>query len=155
VIYLHIETIFGMSKEVNIVNRKVKFEYEFIETYIAGIQLLGTEVKSIRNGEVSLVDTFCIFNKGELIAKNIKIQKTDTSFSHEPLRDRKLLLNKKELKSLHKQLIDGLTIVPYRLFTNNKGLIKVEIVLAKGKKIYDKRQSIKTRDLNREMKKEL
>lgn len=144
-----------MSKEVNIVNRKVKFEYEFIETYVAGIQLVGTEVKSIRNGEVSLVDTFCIFNNGELFAKNIKIQKTDTPFSHEPIRDRKLLLNKKELKSLNKQLIDGLTIVPYRLFTNNKGLIKVEIVLAKGKKIYDKRQSIKSRDLNRELKKEL
>lgn len=139
-----------MINNVNITNRKVKFEYEFVETYVAGIQLVGSEVKAIRNGKVSLVDTFCIFNDGELFVRNINIPSDGTAFSHNPIRERKLLLNRKELKSLSKNLIDGLTVIPYRLFTNGKGLIKIEIVLAKGKKIYDKRESIKKRDNDRE-----
>lgn len=142
-----------MRNEVNITNRKVKFEYQFINTYVAGIQLVGTEVKSIRNGNVSLVDTFCIFNDGELFLKNVNIPADGTAYSHETIRDRKLLLNKREIKNLQKDLIDGLSIIPYRIFTNGRGLIKVEIVLAKGKKIYDKRETIKKRELDREVKK--
>ena len=142
-----------MNNVVNIINRKVRFEYQFIDTYTAGIQLVGTEVKSIRNGKVSLVDTFCIFNNDELFLKNVNIPGDGIIYSHEPIRDRKLLLNKKEIKKLKKDLIDGLSIVPYRIFTNNRGLIKVEIVLAKGKKIYDKRESIKKREMEREIKK--
>lgn len=142
-----------MRNEVNITNRKVKFEYQFINTYVAGIQLVGTEVKSIRNGNVSLVDAFCIFNEGELFLKNVNIPADGTAYSHETIRDRKLLLNKREIKNLQKDLIDGLSIIPYRIFTNGRGLIKVEIVLAKGKKIYDKRETIKKRELDREVKK--
>lgn len=140
-----------MKNNVNIVNRKVKFEYEFINTYTAGVQLFGTEVKSIRRGEISLVDGFCFFNNGEFFLKNTQIQNTQPGSSHEVNRDRKLLLKKKELNELNKKLIDGLTVVPYRIFTNDKGLIKVEVVLAKGKKVYDKRETIKKRDIEREL----
>jgi SsrA-binding protein len=88
------------------------------------------------------VDTFCIFNDGELFLKNVNIPGDGTAYSHEPIRDRKLLLNKREIKNLQKDLHDGLSIIPYRIFTNNRGLIKVEIVLAKGKKMFDKKKSL-------------
>lgn len=140
------------NKIVNIVNRKVKFEYETIDTYVAGIQLVGTEIKSIRNGKVSMVDSFCIFNKeGELFVNNIVITENDGSYTHVANRQRKLLLKKRELVKLKKDLIDGLTIVPYKIFSNSRGLFKIEIILAKGKKLYDKRQTIKKRDLDREL----
>lgn len=143
-----------MNNSVNIVNRKVKFEYTFIDTYIAGIQLVGTEIKPIRNGKISMVDSFCVFNKeGELFVNNIVITEDNGSYTHETNRQRKLLLKKKELIKLNRDLINGLTIVPYRIFSNERGRFKVEVVLAKGKKLYDKRETIKKRDLDREMKK--
>ena len=143
-----------MNNSVNIVNRKVKFEYTFIDTYIAGIQLVGTEIKPIRNGKISMVDSFCVFNKeGELFVNNIVITEDNGSYTHETNRQRKLLLKKKELIKLNRDLINGLTIIPYRIFSNERGIFKVEIVLAKGKKLYDKRETIKKRDLDREMKK--
>ena len=143
-----------MNNSVNIVNRKVKFEYTFIDTYIAGIQLVGTEIKPIRNGKISMVDSFCVFNKeGELFVNNIVITEDNGSYTHETNRQRKLLLKKKELIKLNRDLINGLTIIPYRIFSNERGRFKVEIVLAKGKKLYDKRETIKKRDLDREMKK--
>jgi SsrA-binding protein len=142
-----------MENNVNIVNRKVKFEYEFLDTYIAGIQLVGTELKPIRNGKVSLVDSFCFFNDGELFLKNTTIQPDGTVYTHEPIRDRKLLLKKRELKRLSRDLKDGLTIVPYRMFINDRGKVKVEVVLGKGKKLHDKRETIKNRDIERQIKK--
>ena len=141
-----------MKNSINIINRKVKFEYEVIETYIAGIVLLGSEVRSIKLGKVSLVDTFCFFNNKELFVKNINIPSDGTAFSHNPMRDKKLLLNKKELKKLGESLINGLNIIPYRLFRSSNGLIKVEIILGKSKKIYDKRSAIKKRDIDRELR---
>jgi SsrA-binding protein len=104
-------------------------------------------------GKVSLVDSFCFFNENELFVKNININNDGSTFSHTPVRDRKLLLKKRELSKLKNDLIDGLTIVPYRLFVNDRGRIKVEIALAKGKKLYDKRETIKKRDIEREIKK--
>ena len=140
-----------MKNSIDIKNRKSKFEYEFIDSYVAGIVLFGTEVKAIKNGKLSLVDSFCIFHEGELILKNVIIDK-GTGYTHEPNRDKKILLNKKEINKLLKDLKDGLTIVPYRIFTNERGLIKVEIKLAKGKKLWDKRETIKNRDINKQIK---
>lgn len=134
-----------------IVNKKVKFEYTFVETHIVGIKLIGSEVKAIDNGKVSLVDAYCYFNDGELYVKGMNIPEFKVAYSHEPLRDRKLLMKKKELRKLESQLINGLTIVPYKMFRNDKGLIKLEIVLAKGKKLYDKRQAIRKRDDERKI----
>lgn len=142
-----------MKHNTNIVNKKSKFEFTFIRTEISGIQLFGSEVKAIRLGKVSLVDSFCFFNENELFVKNININNDGSVFSHSPVRDRKLLLKKRELTKLKNDLIDGLTIVPYRLFVNDRGMVKVEIALAKGKKLYDKRETIKKRDVEREIKK--
>lgn len=141
-----------MSEHITIVNRKVKFEYEFLDSYVAGIQLVGTEMKPIRKGKVSLVDSFCFFNNNELFLKNAIIDNDGTAFSHQPNRDRKLLLTKKEIKKLQRDLTDGLTIIPYKLFTNGRGLVKVEIILGKGKKLHDKRETIKKRDVERSLK---
>ena len=134
-----------------IINRKVKYEYTFIETHTVGIKLMGSEVKSIDNGKVSLVNAYCYFVDGELFIRDMNIPETNLAYTHEPLRDRKLLMKKKELRKLEKQLINGLTIIPYKLFRNKKGLIKVEIVLGKGKKLHDKRNTIKERDVKRDM----
>ena len=142
-----------MENNMTIINRKVKFEYEFLDTYIAGIQLIGTEMKPIRNGKVSLVDSFCFFNNNELFLKNAVINNDGTAFTHTPNRDRKLLLKKKEINKLQRDLTDGLTIIPYKLFINSKGFVKVEIILGKGKKNYDKRETIKKRDIERDIKK--
>jgi SsrA-binding protein len=138
-----------MKNQINIVNKKAKFEYEFIDTYTCGIVLTGVEVKFIRDGRLSFVDTFCTFFGGELYMRNVSISGTGNDNIK---RDRKLLLKKRELIRLEKELIKGLTIVPYRIFINEKGLIKVEIILARGKKLHDKRETIKTRDLEREIK---
>jgi SsrA-binding protein len=140
-----------MKNSTNIINRKAKFDFEFLDSYISGIQLLGSEVKSIRSGKISLTDSFCMFIDGELFVKNMLIEQNLNHFSHTANRDKKLLLNKKELRRLEKELTDGLTIIPYRVFINDKGLIKMEVVLAKGKKLYDKRQSIKDRELKKEI----
>lgn len=141
-----------MKHSVNIVNKKVKFEYEFIQTEIAGIQLIGSEVKSIRENKASISESYCYFSNGELFVKGMNISDYGYGTFHETNRDRKLLLKKKELRKLENQLIKGLAIIPYRLFINDRGLIKVEIVLGRGKKLYDKRESIKNRDIDRDMK---
>jgi SsrA-binding protein len=141
--------------EIQIKNRKVFFDYSFLDNYVAGIQLYGTEVKSIRKGKVSLVDSFCYFKSGELFLKGMNIASTEDAFTHDSLRERKLLLNKSELERLERKLVKGLTIIVKRIFTNDRGLIKVDIALAQGKKNFDKRSSIKERDLDRDLKRSL
>jgi len=139
---------------VNIKNKRASFDYEFIDTYTAGIVLTGTEIKSIRLGKASLVDTFCYFAKEELWVKNMHISEYfyGSYNNHIARRDRKLLLNKKELVKLQRSIKDaGFTIVPVRMFINEKGLAKVVIALAKGKKQYDKRESLKEKDDRRDM----
>jgi len=137
---------------MEIVNRKAKFDYTFLRTEIAGIQLMGSEIKAIRSSKISLADSFCLFVNGELFLKNSHITENGTAFSHKADRDRKLLLNKKELVKLEKELVKGLTVVPYKLFIDKRGFAKVQIALAKGKKDYDKRESIKKRDTEREIR---
>lgn len=139
---------------INIKNKRAPFDFEFIDTFTAGIVLTGTEIKSIRLGKASLVDTFCYFNHGELWVKNMNIsQYSYGSYNnHVERRERKLLLNKKELRNLEAETkAPGFTIVPVRLFINEKGLAKLVIALARGKKEYDKRQSIKDKEDRREM----
>jgi len=139
---------------INIKNKKASFDYEFVETYTAGIVLTGTEIKSIRLGKVSLVDTYCYFVGGELWVKNMNIAEYfyGSYNNHQARRERKLLLTKKELRSLQQQEKNpGFTIVPVRLFINEKGLAKIVIALARGKKEFDKRQSIKEKEDKREM----
>ena len=130
---------------MEITNKKVRFEYEIIEKYTCGVVLMGVEVKAIRDGKVSIVDTFCYITDNEMFVKNINITTSDD------IRTIKLLLNKKEIRDISKSLDKGLTIVPYRLFTNDRGLIKVEIIIGRGKKLFDKRETIKKRDQERDM----
>ena len=139
---------------INIKNKRATFDYEFIDTLTAGIVLTGTEIKSIRLGKASLVDTYCYFNRGELWVRNMHI--TQYSYgsytNHVERRERKLLLNRKELRNLEADSKSpGFTIVPVRLFINEKGLAKLVVALAKGKKEYDKRQSLKEKEDRREM----
>tara|TARA_B100001287_G_scaffold276758_1_gene289231 strand:+ start:4135 stop:4581 length:447 start_codon:yes stop_codon:yes gene_type:complete len=139
---------------INIKNRKATFEYEILSKFIAGISLLGTEIKSIRNNKANISDAYCIFNNNELYVKNLHISEYPNSgyVNHEPKRDKKLLLNKQELQKLHTKVKEkGNSIVPLRLFINEKNKAKIEIALAKGKKIYDKRESIREKDLKREL----
>lgn len=139
---------------VLIKNRRATFDYEILDTYTAGIVLLGTEIKSIRLGKASLVDTFCIIDHGEVWVKNLYIAEYffGSYNNHNERRDRKLLLNKKEIRALQQDTKDsGFTIIPLKLYINNKGLAKVEIAVARGKKQYDKRESIKERDLKRQL----
>jgi SsrA-binding protein len=142
-----------MQKEIYIQNRKAKFDYHFLEQYEAGIALVGTEVKSIKAGKVSLVDSYCFFDNGELFVKMMNITPVDKSFVHEPTRIRKLLLHKKELRKLEKGLDEGITIVVTSLKTAH-GKIKCNIALAKGKKDYDKRETIKKREADRYVREE-
>lgn len=140
---------------MEIKNRSAYFEYYIDDKYVAGIMLTGTEVKSLRAGKASFNDSYCIFNKGELWIKSFHIAEYShgTVNNHDPLRERKLLLNGRELKKLEAKIKEkGYTIVPLRLFFNEKNLAKVEIGLGKGKKLHDKRESIKQRDTEREMK---
>ncbi len=142
------------TANINIKNRKVTFEYELIEKFIAGIQLSGTEIKSIRGGKVNLSESYCQFVGTELFVKNMHIAEYEmgTCNNHIALRDRKLLLTRKELYKLHKKVKEsGLTIVPVRLFVNDRGLAKLQIALARGKKTYDKRESLKRKDAQRDM----
>lgn len=143
------------AKTVQIKNKKASFEFEFIDTYEAGIMLLGSEIKSIREGKVSLQEAYCFLNKNELYIKgmNISPYKESTYANHEPLRERKLLLNKRELDKLRtKSEEKGLTIIPTKMYINDRGLAKLSIALAKGKKLFDKRESLKTKDTERELK---
>lgn len=139
---------------IQIKNKRAGFDYEFIETFTAGIVLSGTEIKSIRLGKASLVDTYCFISKGEVWVKNMHITEYfyGSYNNHVVRRDRKLLLNKKEIKKLERGTKEtGFTIVPVRMFINEKGLAKVVIALAKGKKQYDKRESLKEKDDRRDM----
>lgn len=139
---------------INIKNRKASFEYELIERFNAGMQLVGTEIKSIRNGKVNLADAYCQFYNGELYVKNLHIAEYEmgTCNNHIAKRDRKLLLTHKELRKLERKVKEtGLTIVPVRLYITDKGLAKLEISLARGKKTYDKREAIKQKDSMRDI----
>lgn len=144
-----------MQKQVKIKNKKAKFEYEILDKYTAGIVLSGTEIKSIRQSKASIAESFCEFNDaGELFIINMTIEEYafGNYYNHKPKAERKLLLNKRELKKLQKDVqAKGLTIVPLLLFINDTGLAKLEIALAKGKKIYDKRDTIKDRDTKRQL----
>lgn len=141
------------SGNVNIKNRKASFEYEFLDQYTAGMVLKGSEIKSIREGKASLQEAYCYFNKGDLYVKGMHIAPYEQAniLNHDPLRDRKLLLQKRELRKLESSHEKGLTIVPTRLFISQKGHAKLNIALAKGKKLHDKRDSIKEKDMKREM----
>lgn len=143
-----------MSNQINIKNKKAKFEYEFLEKFTAGLQLYGTEIKSIRAGKASIVEGYCYVHNGEVFIKNMYIAEYEQASynNHEPRRDRKLLLNRNEIDKLIKKKKDvGLTIVPISLFLNGKGYAKLDIALARGKKIHDKRQDLKTKDDKRSM----
>ena len=143
-----------MVGKVNIKNRKASFEYQFIDKFVAGIMLVGTEIKSIRNNQANISDAHCVFVNDELFVKNLHIAEYNSGgyTNHEPKRDRKLLLNRQELNKMQGKVKEkGNSIIPIRLFINEKGKAKLEIALAKGKKIYDKRESIKEKDLKRDM----
>ena len=147
-----------LKSDVNIKNRRASFDYEILDRYVAGIQLYGTEIKSIRESKASLVDTYCQFVGRELWVKQMHIAeyRFGSYTNHEAKRDRKLLLQKKELRKLEKQVKDtGKTIIPLRLFINEKGLAKVEIALCQGKHTYDKRQALRAADDKREMQRAL
>lgn len=142
------------TSDINIKNRRATFDYDFIDQYTAGIVLTGTEIKSIRLGKASLVDTFCYFSRNELWVKNMNVSEYfyGSYNNHASRRDRKLLLQKKELMKLQRQVKESrFTIVPVKLYINNHGLAKLVIALAKGKKLYDKREAIKERDDKRYM----
>lgn len=144
-----------MKNTVNILNKKARFEYEILDRLTAGIKLVGTEIKSIREGKASITESFCEFNDHtELFVINMTIQEYShaTYFNHIPKSERKLLLNKSELKKWEREIKkSGLTIIPLKLFTNDKGFAKLEIALCRGKKNYDKREVIKDRDNKRDL----
>ena len=144
-----------MKKSINILNKKARFSYDLLDTYTAGIVLTGTEIKSIRASKASIAESFCEFNdSGELFVINMTVQEYDhgNHFNHRPKAERKLLLNKKELRKLEKEVKNtGLTIIPTKLFINEKGFAKLKIALAKGKKLFDKRETIKDRENKRNL----
>ncbi len=144
------------NSRINIRNKRATFDYEIIEKYVAGVQLAGTEIKSIRQGKASLVDSYCYFVNGELWLKGMHIAEYfyGTYNNHEPARERKLLLTKKELQKIERKTKEsGLTIIPIRLFLTDRGWAKIEIALAKGKKRHDKRETLKRKTLDREFEK--
>ncbi|MCF6346672.1 MAG: SsrA-binding protein SmpB [Flavobacteriaceae bacterium] len=144
-----------MQPKINIRNKKARFEYEILDTYTAGIQLTGTEIKSIRASKARITESFCEFNDtGELFVINMFIEEyiNGNIYNHKPKSERRLLLNKRELKKLQKELQNvGLTIIPLKLFLTGKGWAKLEIALCKGKKLYDKRESLKDKDNKRNL----
>jgi len=143
-----------MLKTINIQNKKAKFDFEIIDTYTAGIVLTGTEIKSIRLGKAQIAESFCEFNNSELFAINTYIEEYafGNQFNHKSRSERKLLLNRRELKKLERDVqVKGLTIIPLKLFTNEKGIAKLEIGLCRGKKTYDKRESLKEQDTKRDI----
>ena len=142
-------------KEISIINRKARFEYHVLEVYKAGIVLTGTEIKSLRLGNANISEAFCLFVDGELFIRNMFISefKNGTYNNHVPIRDRKLLLTKKELKKLESAASDrGHTIIPLKVYSSETGYAKIEIALATGKKTYDKREDIKQREVERQIK---
>jgi SsrA-binding protein len=150
------DTLFFYMTEIR--NRSAYHEYSIDDKYTAGMVLTGTEVKSLRSGKASFADSYCIINKGELWIKSLHIAEYShgTANNHDPVRERKLLLHKRELKKLEAKIKEkGFTIIPLRIFFNEDNLAKIEIGLAKGKKLHDKRESIKQKDVDREMKRYL
>ncbi|MCE7864149.1 MAG: SsrA-binding protein SmpB [Cyclobacteriaceae bacterium] len=142
------------SNTINVRNKQATFNYELLDKFIAGIVLRGTEIKSIREGKVNLQDGYCYFSRGELFVKGISITPyaQGTHYNHEAGRERKLLMKKSELLKLESKVEEkGLTLIPVRLFINDRGLAKLEVGLGKGKKTHDKRESIKERDVKREL----
>jgi len=144
-----------MQPKINIRNKKARFEYEILDTYVAGIQLTGTEIKSIRASKARITESFCEFNEnGELFVINMFIEEyiNGNIYNHKPKSERRLLLNKRELKKLQKEVQNvGLTIIPLKLFLTDKGWAKLEIALCKGKKLYDKRESLRDKDNKRDL----
>ena len=141
-------------KAINIQNKRARFEYNILDKYVAGLQLSGTEIKSIRNSKVNLSDSFCSFKDNELYIIGMYIDEYEFGnyTNHSPKRERKLLLNRYELDKIRKKIVDlGLTIIPLCLFINDKGWAKIEIAVAKGKKLHDKRNTIKDRDIQRDI----
>lgn len=142
------------KNNIEIKNRKARYEYEILDTYIAGMVLAGTEIKAIRLGKATIRESFCEFSNNELFIVNMNIQEYShaTHFNHPPARSRKLLLNRRELKKLQKEVHQGgLTIIPLKLFINDRGLAKLKIALARGKKLHDKRETIKARESKRRL----
>ena len=142
------------DKIINIKNKKASYEFEFLDTFKAGLVLRGSEIKSIREGKVSLTEAYCYFKGEALFIKQMHIAPYTlaTHYNHDPVRERKLLLQKQELRKLQNKFSEkGLSIVPVRIYINDRGLAKMEIALAKGKKIHDKRQSIKEKDAKRDL----
>lgn len=147
-----------MSKVI-IKNRKAYFEYQILEKFIAGIKLVGTEIKSIRDAKTSIVEAYCFIKDGEIFIKGMHVtehKESSKHYNHEPVRDRKLLMNKKEIIKLDENIQQkGLTIVPLAIILSDTGFVKVEIGLAKGKHTYDKRESIKEKDIKRDLERSL
>ena len=142
------------QKELNIRNKKARFEYHLEDIYQAGIQLSGTEIKSIRNGKASILESYCLHSNGEVWIRNMHITEYENGsfYNHKPRADRKLLLNKSEIDKIEKFLkTKGNTLIPLKLFLSEKGWVKVEIACAIGKKLHDKRQDLKEKDDKREM----
>lgn len=141
-------------KTVNIKNKKARFEYHLLDTFVAGIQLGGTEIKSIRNSKASILEAYCVCVNSEIWIRNMHITEYENGsfYNHKPRADRKLLLNRKEIKQIEKFLqVKGNTLIPLRLFLSEKGWIKIEIACAQGKKLHDKRQDLKAKDDKRDM----
>ena len=141
------------ADNINIKNRKATFDYSFSEKFVAGMVLTGTEIKSIREGKVSLADSYCYLQNREVFIKNLHITEYEKGsfYNHAPMRERKLLLNRIEINKIERKLKDqGTTIIPLRMFINENGYAKLEIGLAKGKKAFDKREDIKKKDIERE-----
>lgn len=144
-----------IEKSVNIRNKKASFEYHFLETYTAGIVLRGTEIKSIRQQKVNMQDAYCYVQDNSLRIKNFHISSYESGswLNHDPLRERILLLKKKEIRKITSSLEDqGVTVIPTRIYISDRGFAKMEIAVAKGKKLYDKREDLKEKDAKREMK---
>ncbi len=142
-----------MSNKINIQNKRARYEYELLDVYTVGLQLLGTEIKSIRQGKAKITDGYCFIKDGEMFIKNMHIAEYSHGNinNHEPLRERKLLLKRDEIKKIDRKLKDvGLTIVPLNLFINDSGFAKMRIAIAKGKKLHDKRNAIKDKDQKRD-----
>lgn len=143
-----------MQNNINIKNKRARFEYELLDEFTAGIQLLGTEIKSIREGKAKITDSYCFMDNGELFIRNMHVSEYSHGNinNHEPLRERKLLLKRDELKKCEKKLKDkGLTIVALKMFINASGYAKLNIAIAKGKKLHDKRENLKDKDLKRDI----
>ncbi len=142
------------KSELNIRNKRARFEYHLMDAFIAGMQLSGTEIKSIRNGKASILEAYCVAHNGEIWIRNMHVSEYENSsfYTHKPRADRKLLLNKKEIDKIVKFLqVKGNTLIPLKMFLSEKGWIKIEIALAQGKKLHDKRQDLKEKDDRRDM----